>query len=49
VGQQLDPSGRPDTVIDLTTAVVASLTRMQRAPHLLRACIAHADLPLRVP
>jgi len=42
-------NGRPDTVGDLITALVASLTRLRRTPHLLRACIAHADLPLRLP
>lgn len=42
-------NGRPDTVADLGTAVGAALTRLRHAPHLLRACIAHADLPLRMP
>ncbi len=42
-------NGRPDTVADLMQTVLASLTRLRRSAHLLRACIAHADLPLRLP
>jgi DDE superfamily endonuclease len=42
-------NGCPETVWVLVNHVVDALTHLQHAPALLRGCIAHADLLLRLP
>ncbi|MGH7624681.1 MAG: IS630 family transposase [Gemmatimonadaceae bacterium] len=42
-------NGRPDDVLTLLRTLIASLTRLKRSPRHLRACIAHADVPMHLP
>lgn len=41
-------NSRPDDVLTLLRTLIASLTRLRRSSRRLRACIAHADLPIHL-
>jgi hypothetical protein len=38
-------NGRPDTVDELIADLVLSMETVRAAPHLLRSCITHSELP----